>query len=216
MTRTTIILFMLLTACVTQADEVEKKASQQGFKSLFDGKTLTGWQGDTKGYEVKDGAIVCNPKGGGFLYTDNEYGDFELRFEFKLPPGANNGVGIRTPIAKNPAYAGMEIQVLDNTAERYKNLKEYQYHGSIYGVVPAKRGHLKPVGEWNSQAIICKGSHVKVVLNDVTIVDADLKTAAKDGTLDGKEHPGLERKSGYICFCGHGSAVEFRNIRIKE
>ena len=186
---------------------------KQGFTSLFDGKTLDGWQGDTKGYKVDSGALVCAP--GGNLFTDKEYGDFIFRFEFKLPPGGNNGVGIRTPLKGNPAYAGMEIQILDDGHEKYRAwLKPYQVHGSIYGVVPAKRGHQKPIGQWNFEEIMCKGSHVKVTLNGTVIVDADLDKI--DKTMDGQNHPGLHNKKGYIGFLGHGDPVEFRNIRIKE
>ena len=192
------------------------ESSDEGFTKLFDGKTLTGWEGDTKGYSVKDGVIVCEKDGGGFLYTAKEYGDFEFRFEFILTPGANNGIGIRTPRGGDPAYAGMEIQILDDTADQYKSLKPYQYHGSIYGVVPAKKGHQKPVGEWNTETITCKGKHVTVVLNGETIVDADIEKASTPKTIDGGNHPGLKNDKGYIAFCGHGAQVEFRNIRIKE
>lgn len=193
-------------------DEVE-----EGFVSLFDGKSLDHWQGGKDGYEITDdGVLVCLPKGSGNLYTAKEYADFHYKFDFKLTPGANNGIGIRTPLQGDAAYVGMEIQVLDNTADQYKNLKPYQYHGSIYGVVPARREFLKPVGEWNSQEIICKGKHVTVILNGETIVDADIEKASTPKTLDGNNHPGLKRDKGYISFCGHGSRVEFRNIRIKE
>ncbi len=191
-------------------------AEEEGFVSLFDGKTLEGWQGAVKGYTVEDGAIVCQKQGGGNLYTAKEYKNFVFRFEFKLTPGANNGIGIRTPMQGDPAYVGMEIQVLDDTADQYKNLKEYQYHGSVYGVVAAKRGHQKPVGEWNTQEITCDGKHIKVVLNGETIVDADLEAASTPKTVDGNQHPGLKRESGYIAFCGHGAHVEFKNLRIKE
>jgi hypothetical protein len=191
-------------------------ADDEGFVSLFDGKTLTGWQGAVTGYLVEDDAIVCDPKKGGFLYTDKEYGDFVLRLEFKLTPGANNGIGIRTPMGGDPAYVGMELQVLDDTAKQYEKLKEYQYHGSIYGVVAAKRGHQKPVGEWNTQEITVKGKQVKIVLNGETIVDADIEKASTPKTIDGNKHPGLEREKGFICFCGHGAKVSFRNIKIKE
>lgn len=191
-------------------------ADDDGFTSLFDGKTLTGWKGAVDGYLVEDGAIVCDPKKGGFLYTDKEYGDFVLKLEFQLTAGANNGIGIRTPMGGDPAYVGMELQVLDDGAAQYKNLKEYQYHGSIYGVVPSKRGHQKPVGEWNTQEVTVKGKQVKVVLNGETIVDADIEKASTPKTVDGNKHPGLEREKGYICFCGHGAKVSFRNIRIKE
>ena len=192
---------------------LSEEEAKQGFTSLFDGKTHDGWQGATKGYAVENGAFVCAP--GGNLFTTKEYGDFIFRFEFKLPPGGNNGVGIRTPLKGNPAYVGMEIQILDDGHEKYRGwLKPYQVHGSIYGVVPAKRGHLKPAGQWNSEEILCKGSQVKVTLNGVVIVDADL--AKIDKPMDGNEHPGLHNKKGYIGFLGHGDRVEFRNIRIKE
>ena len=191
-------------------------AADDGFTSLFDGKTLAGWQGGKDGYDIVDGAIVCKPKGGGNLYTEKEYSDFHFKFEFKLTAGANNGIGIRTPLSGDPAYVGMEIQVLDDSSDRYKNLKEYQHHGSIYGVAPAKTGFLKPVGEWNSEEIIAKGKHVTVILNGETIVDVDLEKASTPKTIDGREHPGLKRDSGYIGFCGHGAHVEFRNLRIKE
>ena len=205
--------FMLVAVAV--AEEKPQAASEEGFVSLFDGKTLDGWQGDVKGYEVLNGAIASQTKGGGFLYTDKEYGDFVLRFEFKLEPGANNGIGIRTPMGKNPAYAGMEIQVLDDTSDKYKSIKDYQHHGSIYGVVPAKPGFLKPVGEWNTEEIRCKGKQVTVILNGETIVDADIEKASTPKTIDGQAHPGLKNDQGYICFCGHGAHVEFRNLRVK-
>ena len=211
-----LLLLPLFLTSTLLAEDKPQVTVEEGFVSLFDGKTLDGWEGDVKGYEVVDGAIACKEKGGGFLYTAKEYGDFALRIEFKLTPGANNGIGIRTPRGANPAYAGMEIQVLDDTSEKYKSIKDYQRHGSIYGVVPAKTGHLKPVGEWNSQEIICKGKQVQVILNGETIIDADIEKASTPNTIDGNDHPGLKRDKGYICFCGHGAHVEFRNIRVKE
>jgi hypothetical protein len=183
---------------------------------MFNGKDLKGWQGNTKGYVVKDGMIVVEPElGGGNLYTAKEYGDFIMRFEFKLTPGANNGLGIRTPLNVNAAYNGMELQILDNTAEKYKTLRPYQYHGSIYGVVPAKRGYLKPVGDWNYEEVIARGNEITVKLNGTTIVDADIKEAGSPKTMDGREHPGLFNKKGYIAFCGHGDKLAFRSLRIK-
>jgi HEAT repeat protein len=188
--------------------------AEKDFTLLFNGDNLDGWVGDTKGYIAQGGKLVCKP--GGNLYTADEYDDFILRFEFKLTEGANNGLGIRAPLKGNAAYQGMELQILDNSAEKYNALKPYQYHGSIYGVVPAKRGHLKPVGQWNSQEVIARGNLIKVVLNGTTIVDADIAEASKDGTMDGHAHPGLKRKGGHIGFLGHGSVVEFRNIRINQ
>jgi len=197
----------------TKLSDLEK---QQGFKQLFDGTHLDNWVGNKAGYLLQDGSIMVNPKsaGGGNLYTKDEYSDFEYRFEFQLTPGANNGLGIRAPLTGDAAYVGMELQILDNEADIYKNLKPYQYHGSIYGVVPARRGFLRPTGEWNEEVVVVKGTRVKVILNGETITDADIKEASINGTMDHNDHPGLKRTSGHIGFLGHGDVVRFRNIRI--
>ncbi|MEE4213696.1 MAG: DUF1080 domain-containing protein, partial [Bacteroidales bacterium] len=183
-----------------------------------DGLTLDKWTGDKESYVVEDGCIVVRPErgSGGNLYTSEQYGDFILRFEFQLTPGANNGLGIRAPLEGDAAYAGMELQILDNTAEIYSELQPYQFHGSVYGVIPAKRGFLKPVGEWNEQEVIVEGNRIKVVLNGTLIVDGDITDAIKNGTMDKRDHPGLKRKSGHIGFLGHGSIVKFRSIRLKK
>lgn len=207
---------LVLLAVLAIAGPLAAADSEEGFVSLFDGQTLEGWQGDKSGYEIVDGAIVCKEKGGGNLYTAKEYANFHLKFDFLLTPGANNGIGVRTPVEGDAAYVGMEIQVLDDSSERYQGLKEYQRHGSIYGVVASKPGHLKPVGEWNSEEIIVQGKQVKVILNGETIVDADIEKASTPKTLDGRDHPGLKRDKGYIGFCGHGAHVEYRKLRIKE
>jgi hypothetical protein len=190
--------------------------AEEGFTPLFDGKGLAGWQGDVAGYEVVDGEIRCRKGAGGKLLTAGEYGDFVLRFEFRLTPGANNGLGIRAPAEGDAAFAGMELQILDDGHEKYKTIAPWQSHGSIYGVVAAKRGALKPTGEWNTEEVTVQGSKVKVVLNGTTIVDADV-AEFRDGkaTLDGKEHPGLKRTTGHIGFLGHGDEVHFRNIRVR-
>lgn len=220
MTLLATILLSIATGSLLQATvaaaELSKDEKKDGFVSLFDGKTLKGWQGAVNGYVAEDGNLVCIPDKGGNLFTEKEYSDFIIRFEFKLESGSNNGLGLRSPLQGVPAYVGMELQILDDTADVYKNLQPYQYHGSVYGVVPAKRGHLKPVGEWNSQEVICKGRQVKVILNGTTIVDADIDKAADPHTADKRPHPGLTREKGFIGFLGHGSRVEMRNIRIKD
>lgn len=216
---TSVIAVLLLSVSAVFAQEAKNagltpEETKDGFVCLFDGKTLNGWQGDVKGYTVVDGTMACKP--GGNLYTAKEYANFVFRFEFKLPPAGNNGVSIRTPL-NSPlpsAYSGMEIQVLDSEHPNYKDLQKYQYHGSIYGVVAAKRGFLKPVGEWNSEEIMADGGHIKVTLNGTVITDADISKI--DKTPDGQAHPGLHNAKGYIGWAGHGDPVEFRNIRIKE
>jgi hypothetical protein len=199
--------------------EIAPTEKSAGFNSLFNGKNLAGWVGDTVHYSAYDGNIVIQPtktEGGGNLFTTKEFSNFDFRFEFQLTPAANNGIGIRAPLEGDAAYVGMEIQVLDNTADVYKDLHSYQYHGSIYGVVPARREFLKPIGEWNSEEIIASENQIKVILNGTIIVDADIAEASKNGTADGRPHPGLLRKTGHIGFLGHGSFVRFRNIRVKE
>lgn len=196
---------------------------EEGFVSLFNGKDLTGWVYGSKsgeGYQVKDGVLYCTVKDGGNLYTEKEYGDFVYRFEFKLTPSANNGIAIRAPLKGNAAYLGMEIQVLDDTGDKYKNpdgstkLRPEQFHGSIYDLVAAKQGHQKPVGEWNEEEIIAKGRQITVKLNGMVIVDANLDDIKDEAKI--KKHPGLANKTGHIGFAGHGAQVEFRKMRVKE
>ncbi len=195
-----------------------KEEKAEGFVSLFNGVDLTGWVGNKVDYRAVNGEIKISGGNGshGNLFTEKEYKDFVYRFEFKLTPGANNGLGIRAPLEGDAAYEGMELQILDNTAEVYANLKPYQYHGSVYGIIAAKRGYLKPVGEWNYEEVIVKGTHIKVILNGEVILDGDIAEASKNGTADHKNHPGLKREKGHIGYLGHGSEVYFRNIRIKE
>ncbi len=194
----------------------EEKA--EGFVSLFNGRNLNNWVGNKGAYVVEDAMIVVKPDdgSGGNLYTEKEYSDFIFRFEFQLTPGANNGLGIRAPLTGDAAYAGMELQILDNTAPVYANLQPYQYHGSVYGVIPALRGYLKPVGEWNYEEVSISGTQIKIVLNGTTIVDGDIADARDNGTMDHNDHPGLKNKTGHIGFLGHGSELRFRNIRIKD
>jgi hypothetical protein len=185
------------------------------FMPIFDGKTLQGWAGAVANYEVKDGAIVCQPGKGGVLHTEAEYGDFVVRLEFKLPPGGNNGLAIRYPGKGDPAYAGMcELQVLDSEHAKYARLDARQYHGSAYGMVPAHRGYLRPTGEWNFQQVTVKGSTVKVELNGTTILDADLGKVTE--FMANSPHPGKDFSRGFFGFAGHSDPVSFRAVRIKK
>ena len=245
-----LLLSSLALAAVTVA--FGAKPDAEGFVSLFNGKDLTGWVGsDAYGVEIctnklNNGTVsvfpvlACQPgKGsGGNLITEKEYSDFILRFEFCLPPNANNGLGIRTPSPNvDAAYHGMcELQILDDGGDKYTQLKPYQYHGSIYGIVPSRRdnigkqiwgkdknftgngSYLRKPGMWNFQEVRVIGSRIQVILNGVMIVDSDVAKIKGDGTdtPDGKKHPGLHRMKGHIGWLGHGHHVQWRNIRIKE
>lgn len=198
--------------------ELSEEEEEAGFEVLFDGTHMDHWTGNTTDYIIEDGVMVIYPDRGGRgnLFTKDEYSDFVFRFEFKLTPGANNGLGIRAPLEGDAAYAGMELQILDDTADIYQNLKDYQFHGSLYGIAAAKKGHLKPVGEWNYQEVKVQGDQIQVELNGTKILDVNIAEAKEKGTLDGRDHPGLFRDKGHIGFLGHGDVVYFRNIRVLD
>jgi hypothetical protein len=199
----------------TEANEILRKHGTAGFEDVFNGKDFTGWDGPVDQYEVKDGAIVCRPKKGGNIYTKEEYADFVARVEYRLPPGGNNGLAIRYPGKGRASVDAMcEVQVLDDTAPQYAKLDPRQFNGSAYGMVPAHRGYLRPVGEWNFTEVTVCGTMLRVELNGTLILDTDLSkvTEFKDKT----PHPGKDRKSGHFGFCGHNDPVAFRNIQIKR
>jgi len=190
----------------------------KGFTKLFDGHTLSGWTlvgGVGPGYVVKDGIIDCPADGGGKLMTEKEYSDFVFRCEFKLDKAGNNGIGLRAPLEGDAAYNGMECQVLDDYDPMYAHLEPGQYCCSIYKVVAAKRGALKPAGQWNREEITAVGRRIRVVLNGQTVVDADLNSVTDPHVI--AEHPGFRRRSGHLGFLGHGpSEVQFRDIWVKD
>ncbi|MBL9142526.1 MAG: DUF1080 domain-containing protein [Verrucomicrobiaceae bacterium] len=192
-------------------------AADEGFTSIFNGNDFTGWAGPIDNYEIKDGAIACKAGKGGTIYFNKELTDFTVRLEIKLSPGGNNGLAIRYPGTGDTAYVGMcELQVLDDNAPKYAKLDERQYHGSAYGMVAAKRGHQKPVGEWNVEEVTVKGSTIKVVLNGVTILDTDLSKVDMANVMAHKAHPGKDRTKGFFGFAGHNDPIQFRNISIKK
>jgi hypothetical protein len=173
------------------------------------------WKGAVGKYDISGSSIQCKAGKGGTIFTEKEYADFAVRFEFKLPPGGNNGLAIRYPGSGNPAYGGMcELQVLDNTAEKYAKLDDRQFHGSAYGMAAAHQGYLREVGEWNFQTVEVVGSTIKVELNGTLILDTDLSTISD--YVGNKKHPGKELAKGHFGFAGHNDPVAFRTILIKE
>jgi Domain of Unknown Function (DUF1080) len=198
-----------------EANALLRGKDPEGFAAVFNGNDLTGWKGATDSYEVKEGSVSCKPAKGGALYTADDYSDFVVRLEFKLPPAGNNGLLIRYPGEGDGAYTGMcELQVLDTEHEKYKGLDPRQTHGSAYGMAAAHRGYLRPTGAWNYQQVTVKGSTIKVELNGYTILNTDL--APITDFLANSPHPGKARTSGYFGLGGHGDAVEFRKIAIKR
>jgi hypothetical protein len=196
--------------------ELSRKERRQGYKILFDGTSMDEWKGNTAEYVLEEGTITMRPNQdqGGNLYTKNTYSDFTLRFEFLLSPAGNNGLGLRHDyVEPKKGYSGMELQILDNEHPSYQNLEPGQYHGSVYKIIAAKRGFLKPAGEWNKQEVRAKGDHIQVILNGEMILDGHLKEATAR-LKPGSFQQAVLNKSGHIAFLGHGSVVKFRNIRI--
>jgi hypothetical protein len=190
------------------------KGEPEGFEPLFNGKDLTGWKvhaGNMKAWGVDKGLLYVQGGGGGWLMTEKEYGDFELRLEYKVPPNGNSGVALRAPLQGDPAYQGMEIQILDDYGPGYKNLRPAQYTGSIYDVVPPAKRVTKPAGEWNRMRIVAKGRQVSVEINGTQVVDADLDQYKEHA----KKHPGLLRDKGHLGLQSHDGRVEFRNLYVK-
>ena len=210
----------------TAASRAQAILDAAEWSTIFNGKDLSGWKGDTKGYVAEDGMLVCK-NGGHNLMTESQYSDFAFHFEFKLEESGNNGVGIRVPEGGHPAKDGMEIQILDHNGSRYGGdaemengktrrlswLKPWQFHGSIYGITPSKTGYLKPVGEWNTETIIAIEDHVMVILNGAVIVDAFLE---KSTAIGNPNHMGMKSKSGHIVLAGHNDRVEFRNLKVAD
>jgi Domain of Unknown Function (DUF1080) len=227
------LIWIVSLVLTTAAAPALLHAQDAGFTPLFNGKDLTGWvygrrsTGEPnktgKGYQVKDGILFTTEQDGGNLFTEKEYTDFVLRFDFKLTANANNGIGIRAPLEGDAAYTGIEIQVLDDSGSKYTSLRPAQYHGSVYHMFPAKRGFQKPVGEWNTEEITVRGRQITIRLNGETIVDANLDDV-KDPALLAKHRDlskpegsrGIANTKGHIGLLGHGAHVEFRNLRIKE
>jgi hypothetical protein len=198
-----------------EANAILRKHRAAGFKDVFNGKDFTGWDGPLENYEIQDEAIVCKPKKGGNIFTKEEYADFVARLEYQLPAGGNNGLAIRYPGKGQPSTEAMcEVQILDDDAPKYAKLDPRQFNGSAYGMVPAQRGYLRPVGEWNFMEVTVRGPTILVELNGTRILDADLSKVTE--FKDGKPHPGKDRTAGHFGFAGHNDPVAFRHIQIQR
>jgi len=184
--------------------------TELGYKSLFDGESLAGWQEVGSGpecWKVEDGLLMCTGKRGSWLRSQGEYGDFNLRLEYRLKPAGNSGVYVRSP--KNGDHhgkdAGVEIQILDDAHPRYAKLQPYQFSGSVYAIAAAKERAGLPAGQWNRMEINCRGTDYRVTHNGVVVVDAQAA-----------EFPELKQrlKTGCLGLQNHNEEVFFRNLRI--
>ena len=215
----------------TPVFELSAEEAAEGFEVLFDGRSLHKWTGNTTNYVLLNGTIDVTAQygGSGNLYTKKEYSDFVLRFEFRfIREGVNNGIGIRTPMGVDAAFEGMEIQILDHDAPIYKDIKNYQQHGSVYGVIAAKRVKFPPLGDWNVEEIRAVGDRITVTVNGEVILDGNIREACQGHCvgdpgekgnhymIDHRNHPGLFNKSGHLGLLGHGAGIQFRNLRVLD
>ena len=215
----------------TPVFELSAEEAAEGFEVLFDGRSLHNWTGNTTNYVPLNGTIDVTAQygGSGNLYTKKEYSDFVLRFEFRfIREGVNNGIGIRTPMGVDAAFEGMEIQILDHDAPIYKDIKNYQQHGSVYGVIAAKRVKFPPLGDWNVEEIRAVGDRITVTVNGEVILDGNIREACQGHCvgdpgekgnhymIDHRNHPGLFNKSGHLGLLGHGAGIQFRNLRVLD
>jgi hypothetical protein len=192
--------------------------AEDGFRKLYNGRDLSGWHvqnGRAEAWKANGELISCVAPQGGYLTSDREYGDFVLRLEYRIGPGGNSGVGIRYPRGGHPSSAGMEVQILDDTDPKYRNLKPAQYNCSIYKLSPPKARAANPPGQWNRLEIRCQGPRIIVRLNgtEVQNVNADEHAAPPEPELQ----PLAKRpRRGCIGLQSHGDLVDFRNIEIRE
>jgi hypothetical protein len=206
------VLSLLWIALPVWCDEKD-----EGFRPLFNGSDLTGWEGADKDaaacWLVDAGDLICTGKPGPWLRSTEQFGDFELRLEYNLKEGGNSGVYIRVPKSgthhsegAGPEGAGIEVQILDDNADRYKELKAYQYTGSLYAIVAADPRVSNPPGEWNTMTIRCEGIKYEIHHNGQQVIKSD-ETAA----------PELAKRltKGYLGLQNHNEEVRFRNIRLK-
>ena len=185
--------------------------TELGHQAIYNGTDLTGWEGAgedaAKCWKVDDGQIVCTGQKGPWLRSQKEYGDFNLRLDYKLKPGGNSGVYVRVPADGNHHGdgAGVEIQVLDDKSDRYKDLKPYQFTGSVYAIAPAKQHVGREAGQWNSLEIDVQGTRYRIIHNGVLIIDA---TDADFPEIKGR------RASGFLGLQNHSEEVWYKNLRL--
>ena len=192
--------------------------TELGYQSLFNGKDLSGWEGAgaaaEKCWKVEDGILLCTGQKGPWLRSAEEYGNFDLRFEYQVSADGNSGVFVRVPAngnhhraSESAPPAGFEVQVLDDSAPKHQKLKPYQYTASVYDIAPAQQHVCKPVGEWNTMSINCQDQHIVITHNGIVVVDA------------AEEHfPLLKLRQikGYLGLQNHSTLVKFRNLRVAE
>ncbi|MBL69853.1 MAG: hypothetical protein CMO74_15655 [Verrucomicrobiales bacterium] len=208
-----VILCAVLAAGSLCADQLPP-----GFVKLFNGKDLKGWKAKPGGWVVEKDGVFARKPGGGYVWTEESFGDFILDLEVKLAKRCNSGVFFRTN-PKNAVQGGFEIQVLDSAGKAKVGKHDM---GALYDAMAPKVNAAKPAGEWNKMRISCRGPMVNVILNGKEVVSANL-----DHWVKGNQNPDGSRnkfrtalkdlpRKGHIGLQDHGQNVWFRNIFIKR
>ncbi len=207
----------------TQTPMLTAEEKAAGWKLLFDGKSLAGWrsyktEAAPTGWTAADG-VLTRTGAGGDLMTVEQYGDFEMRFDWKVTQGGNSGVIYRIATTEPyPWHTGPEYQVLHN-AGHADGKNPITSAGSNYAVNPPPKDLTKPVGEWNEGRVIARGNHVEHWLNGVKVVDYEIGSpdweARVKASKFGKIPPYGRTTRGYIALQDHGDVVSFRNIKIR-
>ena len=211
-----------------EPNTLSDKEKSDGFKLIFDGKSLDGFRNYKKEtvdpkWVIQDGAITLTAKGGGDLITKNQYEDFEFRFEFKIAPEGNSGIMWHsTETGKAPYETGPEYQVLDSrskTAYQHE-IKRGNLAGAFYDIIPVKPEVSKPAGEWNEGSIKVNGTKITLSINGTVTADVDTSTDEWKELLAKSKFAKWEKfnkePKGHLVFQDHGDVVSFRSLRVKE
>jgi len=214
------VMLALAGVALQEPNQLTEHEQKEGWKLLFNGKDLSGWtiMGDPDSWSVEDGTLYCKGKGGGMIYADGIYKNFELKLDFKLTPKANSGVFFRIWGKNDPVQTGIEVQILDSYGVEKPSRHDC---GAIYDIQAPSENAVKPPGEWNSYHIICKDTHITVYLNGKKVNEVDLSKWTEphrnpDGTPNKFKYPYNQMtRPGYIALQNHGNPLWFRNIKVK-
>jgi len=216
-------LLALGTVANAQSPMLTAEEKAAGWKLLFDGKSLAGWRAyksDTPptGWRAANGELIRDGAGGDLMTVD-QFGDFELRFDWKVTANGNSGVIYRIATTEQyPWQTGPEYQILHNAGHK-DGANPITSAGSNYAVNPPVKDLTKPVGEWNEGRLIARGNHVEHWLNGVKVVEYEIDSADWLAQVKASKFAKLANygriKRGYIALQDHGDVVSYRNIKIR-
>lgn len=214
------VMLALAGVALQEPNQLTEQEQKEGWKLLFNGKDLSGWtiMGDPDSWSVENGTLYCKGKGGGMIYADGIYKNFELKLDFKLTPRANSGVFFRVWDKNDPVQTGIEVQILDSYGVEKPSRHDC---GAIYDIQAPTENAVKPPGEWNSYHILCKDTLIIVYLNGKKVNEVDLSKWTEpyrnpDGTPNKFKYPYNQMtRPGYIALQNHGNPLWFRNIKVK-